>query len=284
MRHLFKILASIALISLMTGCTGSRVYIDVNEVGVISGSHGIQGKILKPGSLKLDSCGVGACPKLIKLPVNKFSKDLPGKYLMSKSLDQTLTLDLSLTVRVKHNEDAYRQAFKIKPDIQEGVVRIITEERLYETFVYPVVRDTTRQALNHYSIQDVMDNQDSVRQFIQDSLNKVLEKTPMEVVRVSFNDVEYPETVTKAKEEFARIEIEKATDMKEMAAELEIREKKLELEISRVKMFAEVTEIASKRLGLSAREYLMLTAINTSAEEGTPWALNMDTVYRKVEK
>jgi len=285
-KNLIRLGLSLGVIFLLTGC-GEKVIIENGEVGKQITTSGLEKNIRKAGALKMDSCAFGtACPKLVRLSISENSKTIPGKFFINKS-QLEMQLDLEIQYAVKKDNDSINAVFdRVKGIADEKNSRqlFIPEEKIYTTFIKPILRDTVRTALNNYSIEEIMENLGKVRLFVEQTVKRKLNKSPVRIITLSFGKVGYPASILKAKEDFAKIELDKATKMKSMAAELQIMTKKLELDKKRAEMALEVNQIISKKMNDNLKSYMLIEAINKSAESGTPWAITNSMIFRDKKK
>ena len=284
-----KFLFSLMVVSsmlLFTGC-GEKVVIENGEVGKQLTTSGLEEEIRTAGAFRMESCFGTACPKLVRLSIAETTEVIPGKFFIKKS-DLAMELELSLQYSVKKDTNSINEVFKrvkAEKDSNNPNQLLISEKKVYNTFIKPVLRDTVRVALNNYTIEEIIDNLTEVRVFVENQVKAKLNKTPIKVISLSFSKIGYPESIMKAKEDFAKIELEKATKMKAIAAELEIAKKEQELKIVKAKMALEVDKIVADRMNPQLAKYMLLEAINTSAENGTPWAITgSDVIFRELKK
>jgi len=283
-KHILKTLLGAGMISvLFTGC-GEKVLIENSEVAKQLTTSGLEKGISKSGAIRLDSCFTSACPKLVRLSIAENSTLVPGKFFIKKS-DLEMELEIALQYGVKKDDKSINEIFdRVKgiPDINNLRQLVIPESKVYNTFVKPVLRDTVRIALNNYSIDEIIANLAVVRSYVESEVRKTLKKSPIKIVNLTFSKVSYPESVMKAKEDFAKINLEKATKMKAIAADIEIAKEQKKLDIIRAEIALEVDKVISTKMTPSLEKYMVLEAINKSAENGTPWALTGDVVFRQV--
>lgn len=271
MKYLFAMIITALMFS---GC-GERVRVEQGQVGKVMNSSGLEEQIRDVSTFRLESCVFTACPKLITLDMTKNVEKVEGKFFMPKS-DMEFGIELNLQYSAKNTPKALNSIFKEMPSVsKEGSTNInhISSSKLFSRYIEPIIIDTTRQALGNYTIEEIMSNLEETRQYIYATINKKLENEPIQIDTLSFSKIEYPALILKKKEDFASIDTQKATDMKAMAAELEILAKKLELEKAKAKMQLEVDEIVSGRMNGKMVAWGIVQAIQTSAEKGTPWAL-----------
>jgi hypothetical protein len=285
-RNILKIMGvALATSMLFTGC-GEKVLIENGEVAKQLTTSGLEKGISSSGAIRLDACWTSACPKLVRLAVAENSILVPGKFFIKKS-DLEMELEIALQYGVKRDEASINSVFDRVKGIQDPANKrqlIIEEEKVFNTFVKPILRDSVRIALNNYSIDEIIANLAEVRTYVESEVRKSLKESPIKIVNLTFSKVSYPESVMKAKEDFAKINLEKATKIRAMAAELEIMAEELKLKKARAKMAVEVDEIISKRMNPNLEKYMILDAINKSAENGTPWAITGDVVFRDLKK
>lgn len=277
-----KLLVLFGLVSVLalTGC-GERVMINNSEVGKQLTVSGLEDKVRSPGALRLESCVFSSCPKLVRLSVAEESAEIGGAYYNSQS-DLELDMTVAMQYTIKRDNNSLNEVFsRIKP-VQASSSRdlYIQSEQVYNVFVQPVLRDTVRASLNNYSIEEIMDNLPQVREYVESEVRKRLSETPIDVVNLTFSKVGWPKVILQAKEEFAKIEIDKATQFRAIAADLEIMEKQMDLEIARAKMTLKVDSVVASAMTPQLQNYMLLNAINKSAENGTSWAIT-DSLIRR---
>jgi len=282
MKKLLSILSIVGMVLLFTGC-GEKVIIENGEVGKQLSTEGLEKDVRSPGAFRMESCFLTACPKLVRLSVSENSKTVPGKFFITKS-DLEMQLQLEIQYSVKKDNESINEIFsriKAVPSKESRKQLLIPEQKVYNTFIKPILRDTVRVALNEYSIDEIMQNLSEVRTYVENQVQLKLKETPVKVVNLSFGKVGYPDAILKAKEDFAKIELDKATKMKAMSAELQIMEKELEINKKRAQMALEVDKIVADNMNPNLAQYMLLDGINKSAENGTSWALNSNIVFRK---
>lgn len=269
---------------LFTGC-GEKVVIENGEVAKQLTTSGLEEEIRTAGAFRMESCFGTACPKLVRLTIAETTVVVPGDFFIAKS-DLAMELELSLQYAVKGDNKSIDKVFnRVKATPVNNDQLLITEQKVFDTFIKPVLRDTVRVALNTYTVEQIIANLTDVRIFVENSVKEKLNNSPINVISLSFSKISYPESIMKAKEDFAKIELEKATKMKAIAAELEIAAKEQELKVVKAKMALEVDTIVSERMNPELATYMLLEAINTSAEKGTPWAVTgSETVLRQNKK
>ena len=281
-----KLLITITMLGSMiffTGC-GEKVIIENGEVGKQLTTDGLEDQIRTAGAFRMENCFGTACPKLVRLTIAETTEIVPGKFFIAKS-DLAMDLELSLQYSVKKDNKSLNSVFdrvKATQDPTNNSQLLINEKKVYDTFIKPVLRDTVRVALNNYTVEQIIANLTDVRIFVENAVKEKLNDSPIKVISLSFSKIGYPESIMKAKEDFAKIELEKATKMKAIAAELEIAAKEQELKIVKAKMALEVDKIVAERMNSKLAEYMLLEAINTSAENGTPWAVTGDVIFRDI--
>lgn len=275
MKKIILLLSSIVVALLMTGC-GDKVQINSGEVGKQLTTSGLESEIRESGSFRMDGCAFSACPKLVRLQVTKTPQIIPGKFFMPKS-DLTLGLDIAIQYQVKTDNASRNIIFNevsAQPSTTNDREMIILSQTVYDTFIKPTLRDTVRKALSQYKIEGVMDNLSKVREFVESEVKKSLKDSPVTVVTLAFENISYPALILESKEQFAAIETQKATEMKAMAAEMEIIAKKLEVEKARANVALEVDKIISDHMDDKLATWGIIQAAQTSAENGTPWAIS----------
>ena len=250
-------LVALSLSAFLTTACGTRVDVETGEVARVLSHDGLEEKIYKPGSFRLDYCGTGACPKLVRLQVNKSTELLTiDSLFLPKSNVDISNVQVGIQFQVKEDEESIRLIYEdVRPE-SGGVDRVmlITAEKVYETFLARKAPDAIVTALREHTVDEVLTNVPEIAKHTKDAINKMLEDA--EVTELGFpNGIgEPPHEVLKAKRRLFAIEEEKARQIKALEAELSIEEQRQRVQKIRV----ENDVVNAKIAGVSYGTYVQL--------------------------
>lgn len=222
----------------LTAC-GDRVTVETGEVGRVLGTRGLEEKVYAPGSFRLDYCGVTACPKLVRLQVNKATTVLTiDSLFLPKSNVDISNVQVGIQFQVKDDEESIQRIYEeVRPQAGEGRTRVITADMVYETFLARKAPDAIVTALREHTVDEVLTSVPEISSKTKDAINKMLEDTPIEVTELGFpNGIgEPPQEVLVAKRRLFAIEEDKARQIKTLEAQLVIEEQRQAVQRVRVK-------------------------------------------------
>ena len=96
----------------LTGC-GERVSIQPGEVGKQLTTDGLEKEIRRPGAFRMEQCLVVACPRLVRLQVQKATKQFKiDKLLLMKSNVDLSNVEVGVQFQVKDNEESINRIFE----------------------------------------------------------------------------------------------------------------------------------------------------------------------------
>lgn len=270
------LIASLALI----GCVGERTSIQTGEVGKQLTSSGLEEEIRLPGSFRMDYCGMlAACPKLVRLQVNKSTADLTiNSLFLPESNVDIKNVIVGLQFRVKEDPASINQVFQeVRPEIapdESGRVLLITDEMVYETFLRRKAPDAIIAALREKDIDEVLTKVPEIAEEVKKNINVMLKDAPIEVTELGFpNGIgEVPEEVLLAKRRLFAVNEEQARRIRSLEADLAVEEKRQSVQLVRVKNDV----INAVTVGTTYESYVTLKTLERfadAAESGTPVAL-----------
>src|SRR5574338_685966 len=156
---------NIILTSLLfiTAC-GEATSIQTGEVGKQLNTLGLEKEIRQPGTFRLDFCFTNACPKLVRLQINKSTADLEiARLFLPKSNVDITNVKIGLQFRVKDSEESINKVFEeVRPKAVEGQtgesnrVMLITAEDVYDTYLKRKAPDAIVSCLREYTVDQVL--------------------------------------------------------------------------------------------------------------------------------
>ncbi len=268
-------------ILMLTAC-GDRTSIQTGEVGKQLTARGLEEGIRLPGNFRMDYCGFGACPKLVRLQVNKSTADLKiDSLFLPKSNVDISNVQVGIQFQVKNNEASINKVFEeVRPEPVEGQtgetnrVLLITAEKVYETYLQRKAPDAIVTALREHTVDEVLTNVPEIAAHTKQMINEMLADTPIEVTELGFpNGIgEVPTEVLQAKRRLFAVEEDKARKIKSLEAELSIEDQRQAVQRKRA-----INDLENSKLtGTSYADYVRLKTnerFADAAESGTPVAL-----------
>jgi hypothetical protein len=234
MKYTIPLLLSTAL---LTAC-GERVTVETGEVGKVLGTHGLEEKTYNPGAFRLEYCGVNACPKLVRLQVNKSTTVLTiDSLFLPKSNVDISNVQVGIQFQVKDDQESIDRIYaEVRPEGAGDRTMMISAEKVYETFLARKAPDAIVTALREHTVDEVLTSVPEIAKHTKDAINKMLEDTPILVTELGFpNGIgEPPREVLVAKRRLFAIEEEKARQIKSLEAELAIEEQRQRVQKVRV--------------------------------------------------
>lgn len=233
----------------LAGC-GQRVTVDTGEVGKVLGTRGLEDNLYRPGAFRLDYCGASACPKLVRLQVNKSTTDLTiDSLFLPKSNVDISNVQVGIQFQIKKDEKSINRIYEeVRPEgsKESSRVMLITADRVYDTFLARKAPDAIVTALREHTVDEVLTNVPEIAQNTKKAINEMLKDAPIEVTELGFpNGIgEPPREVLRAKRRLFAIEEEKERQIKSLEAELAIEEQRQLVQKVRVKNDRANAEVA----------------------------------------
>lgn len=267
-----KVIGLSALLALGLTACGERVQIPPGSVGKQLTTSGLEEDIREPGSFRMESCMFSACPRLVKLETFENSVSTQGGYLIPKSNNISVDIEVVVRFRPKQDLESLNEIYnRVKPT-QAGeytTVSTITSDNIFRIFIAPSLRDTVRAALAPYTVEQLMANLGQVREFVESKVKQSLDGSPIQIMSLTFNTVNWPESVTTAIERTAQVEFEKITRLKQVQADIAVAQAERRLDIYRAQVDTEIDAIVSKFMGPRMALWRQLEVMATAAENGT---------------
>lgn len=263
---------------LLTGC-GERVSIQPGEVGKQLTTDGLEKDIRRPGAFRMEQCWIVACPRLVRLQVQKATKQFKiDKLLLMKSNVDLSNVEVGVQFQVKDNEEAINRIFEeVRPVAASSIegeslsgssVLIITTDMLYSTYIERKAPDAVISALREYTVEEAMAKTPEIAKYAKDKVNEMLKDTPIEITELGFPNGagEPPPEVLEAKRKYFVVEEETARTLKKYEAAIEIEKARQAVQRTRVSNDLENANKAGIPFGL----YVLLKNMERFAEEGVP--------------
>lgn len=265
---------------LLFGCFGERVTIQTGEVGKELGSDGLEDKIRDPGSFRMDSCIIEACPKLVRLETSLSTKmfTIGTVFLPLSNVDMT-KVEVGVQFRIKSDKESVNSVFKNVRPVQankvpgneavQDIVLLITSNMVYDTYIERIAPNAVIAALREYTVEQILVDVNEISLFTKAKINEMLKDTPIEVTELGFpNGIgEPPPEVIEAKRNYYAVQERSARRIKELQADLEIEKYKQQVQVTRVVNDKQNAET----LGLDVKTYIFLKVLEKFADEHVPF-------------
>lgn len=217
---------ALSVLALLAAACGERVTVETGEVGKVLGTSGLEKKTYQPSSFRLDICGFGACPKLVRLQVNKSTTvlSIDTLYLPKSNVD-IRNVQVGIVFQVKDDEESVAKIYdEVKPESAAPYVMLISADKVYETYLARKAPDAIVTELRKHSVEEVLTNVPEIADATKIAIAEMLGDAPIEVTELGFpNGIgEVPKEVIQAKRRLFAVDEEKARSVRALAAELEV--------------------------------------------------------------
>lgn len=277
-----KILTVLLSVLVSAAACGEPTSIQTGEVGKQLGTRGLEPEIHGPGTFRLDWCGANACPKLVRLQVNKSTQELKIDHLfLPKSNINISNVQVALQFRVKEDEASINKVFEeVRPAHAEGQsgetdrVLLISDDMVYATYLQRIAPNAIVTALREHNVDEILTNVPEISANTRAMINKMLRDTPVEVTEVGFpNGIgEVPGEVMEKMHQLYAVNADRDRRIKSLEADLVVEDQRQRVQQKRLRYDIDNAALA----GVSYSEYVQLKALDTfsdAALAGTPVGL-----------
>ncbi|HMO19032.1 MAG TPA: SPFH domain-containing protein [Oligoflexia bacterium] len=190
---------------------GSLVEVPTGHVSRVKTTQGFTGPVKKPSIFRLPSNWFGLNPSkaiLAETSDHRVVENIPALYMPKDNLN--LAFEVIGTFSVKEDEKMIEGLFeRLTPKpTDDYYVELIDFTAVYSAYAQQALRTIAMEVLANYTIQEVLENLESVSKEVQDKVNQRLEPTPIAVRYCGLGKVVPPELIVKAQERAKEREIE----------------------------------------------------------------------------
>lgn len=260
---------------MLAGC-GDRVSIPTGNVGKQMTSSGLEDEVRDPGSFRLDWRMFGASPKLITLQTAENTVSVPGGYIIPRSNNLSIDIELLVRFRPKGDVESINEIYRRVPPTQgnvgshTGAHGHIASSSVFDIFIKPTLRDTVRAGLRPYTVEELMSNLLEVREHVEKVVKASLANEPVEILSLTFNTVNWPETVTSSINKTAQVEFDKIARLRQVQADIIVAQAQRRLDLYQAQVDTEIDAVVSEFMGARMATWRMLEVMKIAAEtEGT---------------
>lgn len=277
---LFFVLA-VSLLVLTKAC-GSKVEVPPAHIGKVLTKNGYSPESIKPSKFRLEPCWA-YCDRLVLLEVSDSSLVERLPVFMPKD-KLNLAVDIRGTFSIPSDGKTTDALFDRVTADGTGTVTKIDAKKVYLIYGQQAVRGIVRSEITKYTIQDVLQNRESIGQNIHAAIAKKLKETntPMVISRFELADVQPPKVIVAAQQaaKEREIDIQKAeadaqVDLVKAERELEVAKKNRLVEREKAEAIAEQNRIAAKSI---TPEVLAYKKLETALEVYKALAASGNTI------
>lgn len=255
MKKYYQVFAVLVSLFMLTAC-GSKVEIPPAHVGKILTKNGYAPETLPPSKFRLPKCWT-YCDRLVLLEAS--DTPLVEQMVVFMPEDKlNLTLDIRGTFSITTDGATTDSIYdRVVASETSGHSSIISATLVYGIYGRQAVRGIVRSEITKYTIQDILENRESIGQNIHAAIVAKLSstKTPVSISRFELADVQPPKVIVAAQEaaKEREIDIQKAeadaqVDMVKAERNLEVAKKERLVAREQAEAIAEQNKIAAKSI------------------------------------
>jgi len=206
LKYLKIVAISAVLMVLFTGCNEQ---VPAGYKGKILGVNGFQPELYPPSKVWLANNPWNINKEklfLIQTTTQKYKERMT--VLLRDKL--SLSADVYFRGRIVNDDKILNKIFNDIP-MNDNVV---TTDEVYSIYAQMVVRNTTREVLSKYNVDEINKNYDRLSSELYNALKPKLKGLPIEISDITISNIQYPKIVTdainKAKQRRMQIEEEQA--------------------------------------------------------------------------
>lgn len=252
-----------AVASLLASCaTTCKQQVPPGHVGMCRTADGFAGEVLQPGYH--DCWGTDAQMYLIE--VTDQEQVIQMNVLCQDSLN--FRFDVAVLSSVdRTNQKLLKEMFSNLTPEQGSR---ITANQIFQTYARNVVDQEARKVVSQYETSEIVGKRREILEELRAQISKALKGSIITVKRVTVNNLDFPEVVTRAQEERAQRQVEIATERAEQEKRLLKAENALrisELEYKRQLLEAAMIADSNAIIGASITpEFLAWWQLKTMSE------------------
>lgn len=230
------LLACAAALPLIFASCGEQVSIPPAHKGKVVSNDGVETELRGPSTFRLPVQFSGDA-YLLLAEVSDASFKEEVQLFMPKD-DLNLQFEIRGITSVPASADNLNPVFEkiTSSPTNDDRVKIISNDKIYTTYVQQVVRTAARAVVGKYSIEEVMAKRDEISLEMFTAVEEGLANAPISVSRLALADIQPPQVVVTAQETRKQREIaidqaeaEKQVSLAEAEAKFEVAKKEQEI-------------------------------------------------------
>lgn len=270
-----KICAVVGLALTLTGCYGEKVTVPPAWEGKVLSSNGYLPDTYPPSTFRLATCWApgSVCDQIVLVEKSDVAVKEEFTVFMPKN-QLKMSFDMRMTAALRDGStDSILN--RVTTESTKGGQKYISFLRVYSIYAQPIIRDVVRSVVADYTIDEIASSRDTVNVEIRKRVEAALKNTPVYMKTAGLAKVEYPEVITKRKEqaEERRIEIEQEESRKQvrliqLQTELEAAKASRAIRREKAEAAAEENRIAASSITPEYLEYKKLEVLDSIADSG----------------
>jgi len=265
-----RCLALVALFGVIIS-VGCGKHVQQGTVGQVKTVNGWSGELLSPGK---HTCWGRDKMHFADITHHTYPEELSilvgGKVNLKLGISVRCSLNPDNKIRLKVFDEMIAQ------QVESYAYPIITADDLYKTFLQLKVQSIPREIIgSNPDVETVVNSRSEIADQVRQQIMEESKSTPLLVSAVEITNYDWPDTITNAQEELARIQLEEAkreaqvrADLKEAEGRLQVEEANKLIEMKKAEAIAESIAIIREDLS-GATEYLRWHEIRMLSEAAT---------------
>ena len=192
-----------------------------------------------------------------------------------------MSFDVRFTLSVDDSAASIESIFS-RVTTQDGKISV---DKIYGTYGKPIIRERVRSVVAKYSIQEMVSSREAINAEVYTAVTSALKGTPIKVKRLAFGDMQFPDVITKAKEDAAerrelikQAEAQKQIELVKLQTELEKAKAQRAIRRERAETVAEENAITAKSVTPEYMKYKTLEVLEQMAANGNTVFLPMSAL------
>jgi regulator of protease activity HflC (stomatin/prohibitin superfamily) len=257
-------LAPLAL--LVVGCNQA---VPTGHVGKVRTVSGFDATVLRPG---LHPCWGRDVMHALEVSDQQFNLNM--SVLCKDQLNFKFDVGVLCAVD-KTKTDLINQTFE---NVTPANGNTITMQQLFTMYVQPVVDQEARKVVSSYATKDIAERREEVIESIRTAINEAISTSLMVVKRITVNNLDFPDVITRAQEERARRQVEIAgvqadVDKKlaEARGQLAVAQLDYERQLIEAAMIADSNQIIGASISPQYLAWWELKVLSSAASGPNNW-------------
>ncbi len=293
-KNLLKLLKAgfvVTILAILAGCAGDSYTINTGEVGRIMDSNGLSDEILTAKQGRLENCWESwgeVCEKMSVLSAAKATRSLNiSRAFLPKSDIPLDDIQMDIQFMVLNDTSSMNYVWnnvRAKQHEMNSRIISISSDAIFDSLIKGPAASLTIDLLKDYDIDQVLGSVVEISEAARARINKSLREVGVAVTRVDFPNGlgNPPETVLLAKERLYAVKADKARELAEIEAQIEIEAKRQTFERTRADNNIEIwKKVIESKTGVTTEMYNWQQTAAMFADNGVPFALGIPLLPSK---
>lgn len=204
--------SGVLFLTIALSAAGCSEQVPSGHLGRVQGTSGFTGDTLAPG---YHTCYGRDKMKLMEITDKRF--DIPVSVLCKDQLNFKFNIGVLVSID-KTKTDLIKSAFE---NVVPASGNTITIEQLFKMYVEPVVDQEARKIVSRYETREIATKREEVIASVRTSASQAIKTSLLKVKRITINNMDFPDIITKAQEAKAQRQVEVQTMKFETEKQLE---------------------------------------------------------------